>query len=352
MAIIKESNKTYTLYYYTYDVIKQKRVRHKKRGFKTMKEAKAYELSLNTESSSVAFYTLFKEAQKTIDQEEDTLIHKENMIDRYMPSLKTVKYADLTKQYLLQLRTQISQYDLAPQTKNKMLDIITGTCKYASEIYNLPNNCSVLKRFKIYKKTFDIWTFEEYFKFEEGLKPEFEDCVPFFRALFFTGMRKGEARALTVDDFDVENATLNINKSMRKYKSSLKAPKTPSGNRKIKLDPNTLELLKPLKSHEKWLFGDYKPISRDRVDRAFKYGIEKSGVKKIRIHDLRHSHASILIMNGANIVAVSKRLGHSSINMTLNTYAHLLADSENKLINLLTIPTSSPPQNSEDEKSR
>ena len=352
MAIIKEPNKTYTLYYYTYDVLQQKRIRKKKRGFKTIKEAKAYELSLSTESSSVSFYTLFKEAQNLIEQEEDTRIHKDNMINKYMPTLKTVKYSDIDKLYLMNLRAEISKLDLAPQTKNKMLDIITGTCKYAEQAYNLPNHCSVLKRFKVYKKTFDIWSPEEYFKFEEGLKPEFEDCVPFFRALFFTGMRKGEARALTVDDFDDIDGTLTINKSMRKYKSSLKAPKTPSGNRKIKLDPVTLELLKPLKSHEKWLFGDYKPISRDRVDRAFKYGIEQSGVKKIRIHDLRHSHASFLIMNGGNIVAVSKRLGHSSINMTLNTYAHLLADSENKLVNLLTIPTSSPLQNSDDEKSR
>ena len=351
MAVIKEKNKTYTLYYYVYDVIQQKRIRKKKRGFRTINEAKEYERSISVESSSVSFYTLYLECQKTIDQEEDTRIQKDNIIDNYLPSLKTVKYSDVTKLYLKTLRAEISKLDLAPQTKNRMIDILTSTCRYANEVYDLPDNSKVLKRFTIYKKVFDIWSFEEYFQFEEGLKGQFEDCIPFFRCLFFTGMRKGEARALTVDDLDVENATITINKSMRKYRSSLKAPKTPSGNRKIKIDPNTLEVLKPLKSHEKWLFGDYKPISRDRVDRAFKYGIEKSGVKKIRIHDLRHSHASLLIMNGGNIVAVSKRLGHSSVNMTLNTYSHLLADSENKLVEMLTIPTSSPPVPEDNQKS-
>lgn len=342
MAIIKE-NKTYTLYYYVYDVIKQKRIRKKKRGFKTLKEAKAYELSLSRESSEVSFYTLFDECIKNTEMEAETRTSKINTLEKYLPSLLTIKYADITKQYLISLRAEIAAFDLAPQTKNKMIDIVTQTCRYANQIYDLPDNSKIIKRFRVYKKEFDIWTPEEYFRFEEALRPTFEDCVPYFRCLFFTGMRKGEARALQIQDLDVENGYIIINKSMRKYNSSLKRPKTPSGIRKVKLDINTLNILKPLKSHEKWLFGDYKPISRDRVDRAFKFGIEKSGVKKIRIHDLRHSHASYLIMNGANVVAVSKRLGHASINMTLNTYSHLLEDSENQLINLLNVPTSSPP---------
>ena len=179
---------------------------------------------------------------------------------------------------------------------------------------------------------------------------DYSDCVPFFRTLFFTGMRKGEARALQIQDLDVENATITINKSMRKYNSSLKAPKTPSGVRKIRIDSNTLELLKPLRQHEKWLFGDYKPISRDRVDRAFKAGIAASGVKKIRIHDLRHSHASFLILKGANIIAVSKRLGHSSVNMTLNTYAHLMKDAETELIEIVNVASRLPAENQESRK--
>ena len=98
-------------------------------------------------------------------------------------------------------------------------------------------------------------------------------------------------------------------------------------------------MLKPLKQNEKWLFGDYRPISRDRVDYAFKYGITRSGVKKIRIHDLRHSHATYLINKGANIVAVSKRLGHKSINTTLSTYAHLMEDAENQIVEILNVAT-------------
>jgi len=122
---------------------------------------------------------------------------------------------------------------------------------------------------------------------------------------------------------------------MRRSISSLKAPKTDASKRKVKLDNYTLELLKPLKSHEKWLFNDYKPMPLTTMNDCFKYGIEKAHLKKIRIHDLRHSHATYLICNGANIVAVSKRLGHTDISMTLQTYTHLLQNTENELIEMI-----------------
>lgn len=340
MSIRKEKNGTYTVCFDKVDLLANKKVRSKKRGFSTLKEAKLFERSLDHNSSSVLFYTLFDELQKTIDQEIETYQGKVGIINKYLPSFVSIPYSSLTKPFLLSTRNQISSLDLSAKRKNAILEVIIATCRYANAIYDLPDNSKVLKRFKNSKKyEMETWTPSEYFRFESALGDKYSDCIPFFRCLFFTGMRKGEARALLVDDLDLETATISITKSMRKYKGSLKAPKTLAGVRKIKLDSHTLEILKPLKSHEKWLFGDYKPISRDRVDRAFKYGIEVSGVKKIRIHDLRHSHATYLINNGANIVAVSKRLGHSSINMTLSTYAHLMEEAENKVLEILNVAT-------------
>lgn len=335
---INKDNKGYVVQYSVKDVVTGKLKRTKKRGFKTLKEAKEFERTLSRDKSEVTFYSLFEELQTNTQQEQDTYLGKLSVINTYLPSFKTIRYEDLTKPYLLQIRTQIAKLDLSAKTKNKILDVITSTCRYANKFYDLSDNSKVLDRFKLVKKEFDVWTPEEYFTFEKALVgTKYEDMISVYRTFFFTGLRKGELRALTVDDLDIDEMTLSVTKSMRKYKSSLKAPKTPSGVRKIKLDKNTFEMIKPLKSNEKWLFGDYKPISRDRVDKAFKFGIEKSGVKPIRIHDLRHSHASYLIMNGANIVAVSKRLGHSSINMTLSTYAHLFENSENQLIELLNV---------------
>ena len=84
-----------------------------------------------------------------------------------------------------------------------------------------------------------------------------------------------------------------------------------------------------------FLFGGDTSLPITSIDREFKQGIKLSGVKPIRLHDLRHSHATNLINNGANIVAVSKRLGHSSPNITLAIYTHLLKKSEDELIEIM-----------------
>lgn len=337
MSIKKEINGTYSLHYTKTDIISGKTIRTTKRGFKTQKEAKEFERSLYINKSDVTFYQLFIELQNNTNQVEDSRKEKESIIENYFPILKTIKYNNLTKPYLLSLRTELDKKNLSAKRKNKILGVIKSTCRYANKYYDLEDNSKVLDNFKIEKKEHNIWSMEEYFKFENALKDtKYEDCVPFFHTIMFTGLRKGEARALTIND--LKDGYLFVHSSMRKNANSLKATKTPSSNRKILLDKDTYTMLKTLQeSHEKWLFGDFRPISRDRVDNAFKYGIEKAGVKKIRIHDLRHSHASYLLSKGANIVAVSKRLGHSSINMTLQVYAHLLEESEKEVVNLLNV---------------
>lgn len=345
MAIIKEKNGSYTLHYSKIDPLTQKATRTKKRGFRTLKEAKEYERTLSRERSTVTFYSLFEEKIKNTEQEEEFRNSKRAQIRNYMPILLTIKYEDVTKAFLTNLRTEIGKLNLSTKTKNMMVNIITQTCRYASEVYDLPDNSKVVKRFKTSKKEFTIWSPEEYFRFEEALKGQYDDCIPFYRCLFFTGLRWSEARALKVEDLDVESAVLTVSKSMKGDISTVKAPKTPSGIRKVKLDIKTLEMLKPLTENEKWLFGDYRPASIKRYRNAFAYGIEKSGVTRIRIHDLRHSHASYLIAHKVNIVAISKRLGHSSVSMTMSTYAHLMNNADDEIIEALNVANSLPPQN-------
>lgn len=339
MSIKRETNGTYTLFYTKKDAVSQKVIRTSKRGFNTQREAKEFERSLYVNKSDVTFYKLFNELQDNTNQIEESRKEKESIINNYFPSLKTIKYCDVTKPYLLSLRTELDKKDLSAKRKNKILGVIKSTCKYANKIYDLDDNSKILDNFKVQKIEHNIWTMEDYFKFEDALKgSKYEDCIPFFHTIMFTGLRKGEARALTIND--LKDGYLIVHASMRKNASSLKSPKTLSSNRKIPLDKNTLAMLEKLQQqNEKWLFGDYKPISRDRVDFAMKFGTEKAGLKKIRIHDLRHSHASYLLSKGANIVAVSKRLGHSSINMTLQVYAHVLEDSEKQVVEMLNVIT-------------
>lgn len=137
---------------------------------------------------------------------------------------------------------------------------------------------------------------------------------------------------------------------MRRDASSLGATKNAQSVRRIKIDEYTLELLKPLKSHEKWLFGDYKPMSNSCIQRAFNNSIKKAGISKIRIHDLRHSHLSYLLGNGIDVTTAAARAGHSSITTTLNTYSHVLNNADEKVLNLLNTAISRPAQNEKPHK--
>lgn len=332
MSIQKEKNGTYTVRYRIKDSVTGKKKQSQARGFKTKTEAKRFEDGLNSPSTDMLFYDLFIEYQNTLDQNGETFQDKVGLIDRYIPAFKIIKYNELTKPYLSKIRAEIAQLDLSPVRKNKILSLIKTTCRYAYEVYDLKDYSKVIKSFKVEHKKMDIWSLEEYQKFEECCDDKYK---PFFRLIFFTGLRKGEAKALKVEDLDINNATVSVRKAMRKGVSSYGNTKNPQSVRKVQIDAVTLEMLKPLKENETWLFGDYKPLANTTIERHYKETIKKAKIKYVRIHDLRHSHCSILIGNGIDAVSVSKRVGHSDASTTLKVYAHALENSDNKIVNFL-----------------
>jgi len=166
----------------------------------------------------------------------------------------------------------------------------------------------------------------------------------YFTFLYYTGMRRSEARA--IENRDIVDGVVSINKSMHQYIGKFKSLKTNSSRRKIQINQHVLEMIQPLMETEgHLLFGGNEHLSSTSIQRYFSNGIKlcnehliacgEKPIPKIRLHDMRHSHATFLINKGANIVAVSKRLGHSDINMTLKVYTHLLKENEDKIINLL-----------------
>jgi integrase len=97
-----------------------------------------------------------------------------------------------------------------------------------------------------------------------------------------------------------------------------------------------METLKPLIDlADPFIFGGVHPVAISKIDTNFRKAIKEANLKPIRLHDLRHSHASFLLNNGANILAVSKRLGHATITQTLETYAHLMGDTDEKMMKII-----------------
>lgn len=186
------------------------------------------------------------------------------------------------------------------------------------------------------KQTVDFWTKEEFDKviatFDKSNYYEHFSFVLIW-SLFMTGMRFGEAQAIEWKDIDFENNTLTINKNMV-YNSATdyytKSPKTKAGNRVIALDKQTIDHLKEWETVQKknviskYVFSySGLPIIKSTVKRILDRHSALAQVHRIRIHALRHSHASFLISLGVNAIVIRDRLGHEDIETTLGTYGHL-----------------------------
>ena len=214
---------------------------------------------------------------------------------------------------------------------------------YAVKYYDLPRNpCA--QAGSIGKGKADEMSFWTQTEFEQ-----FIDCVkdkPLsyygFLTLYWTGCRIGELLALTLEDFNPVEKTLRINKSYQRIKGRdvITDPKTQKGKRTISLPDFLVEEL------QEYVGKLYGMTLQDRMFQTTKAyyehemirGVELSGVKKIRIHDLRHSHASLLISKlGAQPNLVADRLGYEKIQTTLSTYSHLYPERSRQLAEQLNM---------------
>ena len=177
--------------------------------------------------------------------------------------------------------------------------------------------------------------FNEFLKTVED-KP---DARLAFLVLYWTGMRIGELLALTYYDVNLEEKTISINKSYQRLKGKdvITQPKTPKSIRVITMPDFLVEEFREYYSH---LYGIMKKdrlfhFTKSYMEHNLISGIKKSGVKRIRLHDLRHSHASMLVDMGVAPLEIAERLGHEKVETTLNTYSHLYPSTQSKLAGLL-----------------
>lgn len=305
-----------------------------KRGFSTKKEATAYEAKIRAEGIShksssfedmLEKYLVYSEASPT------SSYLKRTFVTRHFP-LRFEPIDKISKEMLVDWRNALRQSDLATRTMNRGMSYIRSVLSYASEIYSIPNNGTVLKSFKLTKEDKEemkIWTPKEFNQFIQCVEGEYYKA--YFTFLFWTGCRRSEGLAVCKDDF--QGNKVRIWRSIKHFSNGFLPLKTDTSERTIAVDKYTMKVLQPLiNDAHPFVFGGERSLPITNVQREFAKAIKASGVQPLRVHDLRHSHASYLIACGVPILAVSKRLGHSSVTTTLNTYAHLLTETEDELI--------------------
>ena len=175
------------------------------------------------------------------------------------------------------------------------------------------------------KKEMLFWTKDEYTKFSEAMMDKPISYYA-FEMLYWCGIREGELLALTPADFNFDRGTVSINKSYQRINKQdvITTPKTPKSIRVIQMPKFLCDEMQDYFKMFYSLDSDSRifPISKNYLHREMARGSKATGVKRIRIHDLRHSHVSLLIDMGFTALAIADRVGHESIDITFR-YAHL-----------------------------
>lgn len=279
---------------------------------------------------------------------QSSYITKKGRGDKHLlPYFIKYRLGKITPAIILNWQKSLTDGGYSHSYKTSLRGLLYSIFKFAVLYRDMPSNpLDKVEGFRDVQKGIErqskikVWDKEQFKAFDEAMK-ESEVYQLFFKFLYLTGCRKGEALALTWEDLDLDKNTVSITKTMTTKTDLLwkiTSPKNRSSVRTIAI-PKSLasDLLAFKETHnqEPFIFFGERPLSETSVDRYFKAGIKAARLPSIRIHDLRHSHASFLISQGISIVAVAKRLGHKDIEMVLNVYSHLMPKEEKLLIDKL-----------------
>ena len=331
---------------YRYTDWQGKRRKSTKRGFATKREAEEW-LRNFLITQNADFDMKFEEFWKMYCADMETRLREHTMrTKKYIVELKILPYFgkkrvnDITAADIRQWQNELIKKGYSPTYLKTINNQLSAIFNYAVQYYDLKSNpCAKAGSMgKSKAEEMDFWTGEAFKKFIDSVMNKRLSYMAFM-TLYWTGMRLGELLALTPKDVDLEKRTISITKSYQRLgkKDVITPPKTPKSKRVITIPEflaadikDYMDSLYDLQEEDR-LF----PITKYYLEHEMQRGIKESGVKRIRLHDLRHSHASLLIELGFSPLEIANRLGHEKVETTLNTYAHLYQNKQAKLADRL-----------------
>ena len=327
---------------YRYTDWQGKRRKSTKRGFATKREAEEW-LRNFLITQKADFDMKFADFWKMYCADMETRLREHTMrTKKYIVELKILPYFgnkrvnDITAADIRQWQNELIKMGYSPTYLKTINNQLSAIFNYAVRYYDLKSNpCAKAGSMgKSKAEEMDFWAGEEFRKFIDSVMNKRLSYMAFM-TLYWTGMRLGELLALNPKDVDLEKRTISIIKSYQRIgkKDVIIPPKTPKSKRVITIPEflaadikDYMDSLYDLQENDR-LF----PITKYYLEHEMQRGIKESGVKRIRVHDLRHSHASMLIELGFSPLEIANRLGHEKVETTLNTYAHLYPNKQTKL---------------------
>ena len=230
----------------------------------------------------------------------------------------------------------------APRTVRKVLGHLKALFREALHLELIPRNPAEVVRVRLpqgEKAARALEPTEVARLLEEAEKGRSRDMALLLRLFLSTGLRRGEALALQWKDLDLERGEMRVWRAWSKVggKGTFTAPKTSTARRVVPLPQDLLlalkarkeellERLAPEEVEELFLFGGTRPVDPDAFNHYLRRLAARAGVGRVRVHDLRHTWATLALSRGVPLEVVSERLGHASPTITLNVYRHLLEE--------------------------
>lgn len=353
MAVYREEKTNTWRVIYRYTDWTGERKQSQKRGFKTKREAQAWEreqlnkISADLDMTFKSFVEHYKEDMQ-VRIKENTWETKEHIIrTKLTPYFGTLKMCNITAQQIITWQNELINYKdengkpYSPVYLKTIHNQLSAIFNHAAKYYNLRENPCKKAGSMGKKKNREMlfWTKEEYLKFAEAMMDKPISYYA-FEMLYWTGIREGELLALTPADFDFEKRTVTINKSYQRLngRDVITTPKTEKSNRTITIPKflaeemqDYLKMLYDVGENDRMFI-----ITKSYLHNEMNRGSKEAGVKRIRIHDIRHSHVSHLIDLGFSATAIADRVGHESIDITYN-YAHLFPSKQTEMADKLDL---------------